>query len=132
MKIINLANSSGRPLTRARAVTALLINQFASPGLGTVLAGRVLVGALQFTMALAGVVLVFVWFFKFMVYYYGLINFGSAQGEFDQHWLALVGGALFVLAWFWSLITSLLLLREGSKNDAQRLPPPIQNQNREA
>ena len=51
------------PPSLATARTALVINQFATPGLGSLMAGRYLAGSIQLLLALAGFTLIVAWFF---------------------------------------------------------------------
>jgi hypothetical protein len=108
--------------TQAR--NAALINQFATPGLGSLLAGRKLAGAGQLLLAVAGFGLMLMWFVRLMRDYYGLISDAAAAPQL--HWGGLIsGGALFLVAWLWSLVTSLQLLRAVPKNVPSGLPPRL-------
>jgi 4a-hydroxytetrahydrobiopterin dehydratase len=107
-------------LSRAKARNAALVNQLATPGLGSLMAGRWIAGAGQLALALAGFILIMVWFFKIIIPYYSLMFGESAPGPINW-WTGELGAGLFVLAWFWSLVTSLSLLREASKVKLQPL-----------
>ena len=96
------------PVTRNKVTMCVAINQLATPGLGSILAGRVLVGACQLLMAVAGFLMVLIWFGKLIVFYYQLASFdqsGSGE-EFSGHWLGLYGGGLFFVAWIWALTSA--------------------------
>jgi len=118
-----------KPLTPATARNAALINQFATPGLGSVLAGRYLSGAGQLLLSVAGFSLELLWFVAVMRQFYGQI-----QGNVDVKpvgWIGLSGLAVFAAAWFWALVTSISILREVKRNHAvvftpaQPPPPPL-------
>ncbi len=103
-----------KPVDGAGARNATLINLFATPGLGSLMAGRWIAGSGQLGLAVAGFVMVVVWFFKVMIQYYGQIS-----GDVQPHpvgWIGITGGILFVASWFWSLVTSVSLFFEARRN----------------
>ena len=105
-----------KPVDTARAWNAALVNQCATPGLGSLMAGRWIAGGGQLILAVAGFVLVVVWFFKVMIQYYGEIG-----GDVQPHpvgWIGEMGGILFVASWFWALVTSISLFFEARRNAA--------------
>lgn len=110
-----------KKITRAQARNAALLNQLATPGLGSLLARRWLAGSGQLILALTGFTLVLVWFGQMMIRYYGLM-FGDGASQrpipMNNLWL---GAFVFVLAWCWSLVTSFSLLREASQVSLQSL-----------
>jgi hypothetical protein len=117
--------SEKRQVSRASARNCFLINQFATPGLGSLMAGRILSGFGQLLMAFGGFALVGAWTLMIMKQTYELAFSDSPHKSYA--WLGELGGAVFIAAWLWSLFTSLSLLRaakrfeeEGAKN-----PPPI-------
>lgn len=100
----------------AGARNAALVNQCATPGLGSLMAGRWIAGSGQLALAVAGFVMVVVWFFKVMIQYYGQIT-----GDVQPHpvgWIGGTGGILFVASWFWALVTSISLFFEAQRNAA--------------
>ncbi len=110
------------PLSRAKARNAALMNQLATPGLGSWLAGRRLAGAGQLLLAVAGFLMVISWFARLMIEMYQEFNNGAAP-----HSVARIGeaGALcFAGAWVWSLFTSLSILREGKAKNPAKLQQP--------
>ena len=115
-----------KPLSPAAARNAVLLNQLATPGLGTLMAGRLVVGIGQLLLALAGFGFVVVWFVALLRQYYGQIT-----GEVPITpiaWLGEIGAVLFLAAWFWSLVTSIRLVREARRNALDRfaeIPPPL-------
>ena len=70
----------------------MLANQFATPGLGSLMAGRWIAGSGQLALAVAGCVMVIVWFFKVMIQYYGQIS-----DDAQPHPFGCVVGANFML-----------------------------------
>ena len=119
--------ASRQPLTTAKARNAFLINQLATPGLGSLMAGRRLSGTGQLVLAIAGFVLVLLWFIAVMRQFYGQIQ-GNVEVK-PVGWIGFTGMAVFVVAWLWALTTSLGLLREARKNQVllfeQPQPPPL-------
>ena len=123
-----------KPVDPAGARNAALVNLFATPGLGSLMAGRWIAGSGQLILAVAGFVLVVVWFFKVMIQYYGQIS-----GDVPVHpvgWIGVTGGIMFVASWFWALVTSISLFVEARRNAAagtsgnidspgRSVPPPI-------
>jgi 4a-hydroxytetrahydrobiopterin dehydratase len=114
-------SSARKKISRAQARNAVLLNQLATPGLGSVMAGRWLAGTGQLVLSVAGFALVTLWFAQMMMRYYGQM-FGDSTVH-NPVVLAnlLIGGALFALAWVWSLATSFSLLREASKVSLESL-----------
>lgn len=111
---------SGR-LDRSTARNSVLINQLATPGLGSLLAGRWVAGIGQLLLAVAGFVMVVAWFVAVMVQMYRQINGNSAPKPVG--WLGEAGAGTFAAAWLWALVTSFSLLRESK--DTPDAPPPI-------
>ncbi len=113
-------SSGAKPLDRARARNCFLINQFATPGLGSLMAGRRVAGIGQLFAAVAGFVLIMLWFALRMSQLYNeVVNDAQPQ---SAAWAGEAGAALFVAAWLWSLVTSLSVLREA--RTAEPAPPP--------
>lgn len=105
-----------KPASRVTARNALLLNLLGTPGLGTWMAGRRLTGLLQAGLAVLGFALVLVWFVQWSI---ALLHGGHAA-HLTYRGLG-VGCGLFALAWAWSLITGLQILRQAPK------VPPIAN-----
>jgi hypothetical protein len=109
-------------ISHKSARNAAMVNQLATPGIGSLIAGRWLAGSGQLILALVGFIFIFIWFFKQMAQFYGQIN-----GDVPVHpvgWIGLVGFILFALAWFWSLITSLNLLKHAGKKEVPQIKTP--------
>jgi len=100
-------------LTRARARTAAVINQFVTPGFGSFMGGRWLAGLGQLLFACFGCGLIIVWFVRELHAYYGTM-FSDQPVDQPSGRIAMLGWAIFAVSWVWSGITSLQLLREAS------------------
>jgi len=107
-----------KPLTQSRAIYCFVVNQLATPGLGSLMGGRPLAGGGQISIALIGFFLVIFWFFQTMKAYYGTMV-GDSATPGNVHWL-IAGGLFFGASWIWSLVTSISLIREAKTE----LPPP--------
>jgi len=93
------------------------MNQFATPGLGSLMARRFVSGAGQLAVFLAGFGLFAAWFVDEMRQFYGLMfSGGEPQIRYPLLW---AGAGLAVLAWLWALATSVSLLREAKRNRLQ-------------
>ncbi|MGA2786660.1 MAG: hypothetical protein ABSF60_03955, partial [Verrucomicrobiota bacterium] len=101
-----------RPISRARAWTCILTNLCATPGLGSLMARRVLAGTGQLLLALAGFVLIVGWIFE-LCYSVYLQQLGNPVPPDSSGWLWKWGLLLFGAGWVWSLVTSLSLLRQA-------------------
>jgi 4a-hydroxytetrahydrobiopterin dehydratase len=125
---MKLSSPKSRPLSRAKARNAALLNLLATPGLGSLLARRWVAGGGQLLLAVAGFALFLVWFIKEMTQFYGQIS-----GDVPVHPVGnflLAGLTLFGLAWIWSGVTSISLLREASASKQRAMEnfaaPPAQ------
>ena len=114
------APPGGKTVSHAKARNAALVNQLATPGLGSLMAGRWLAGGGQLALALAGFIFVVIWFIKIIVPYYDQM-FSDAPPPATTWWTGELGAVLFAVAWCWSLVTSLSLLRESSRANLQSL-----------
>lgn len=113
-------SSAAKPLSRSNARNCFLINQLATPGLGSVMGRRFLAGACQLLLAVTGFVLLLVWMCQF--FYYRIMQ---AAGEpVTSKPIGRIGewGLIcFGAAWIWSLFTSISLLRNV---EPEPQPPP--------
>ncbi len=102
--------SSDHPSTRSseesKAQLCLLLNVAATPGLGSLVARRWVVGSLQILLAIVGFVLIMMWFYNFF-----LAIFNDVSMEDSTHRLWQSGLVLFGTAWAWGLMTGLTKLR---------------------
>lgn len=107
-------SSAPKGISPAKARNTALLNLLATPGLGSLMAGRWLAGTGQLILALAGFLLVVVWFVKIMVPYYGMMFSDTPPPPINGK-VAEAGAALFALAWCWSLVTSISVYSAASK-----------------
>ena len=114
-----MTSRTAQPLSRARVWTCILTNQLATPGLGSLMARRVLAGIGQLVLALAGFVLIVVWFFEVMIQYYGQVT-GDVPAR-PVGWIGEIGAILFVASWLWALVTSISLWRQAESDERAEL-----------
>jgi 4a-hydroxytetrahydrobiopterin dehydratase len=100
--------------SRAKARNAALLNQLATPGLGSLMARRWIAGTGQLLLFLAGFVLYCVWAFNNLSRYYNLMYSDEPPTGFGWTRQATIAISLCVVAWLWSLVTSISLMREAS------------------
>jgi 4a-hydroxytetrahydrobiopterin dehydratase len=118
-----------KAVSRTKAKNATFLNLLATPGLGSLLCGRWFAGTGQILLSVAGFALVLFWFFKEMIPYYGMM-FSDAPPKLTGLKMLAEGGILFGIAWLWSAVTSLSLMREASTVRLRSLensaaPPPL-------
>lgn len=106
-----------KPLDRAKALQCAILNQLATPGLGSWLGGRVTVGIAQITLALAGFGFVVVWLLAVLRQFARALEDPATEPK-SWPWLGLSGAVLFGLAWLWAGCTSVSLWREARRNGA--------------
>ena len=117
-----------KPLTRSRAWTCVLINQLATPGLGSIIAGRRISGLCQLGLALIGFILLVGWMVNFF-YALAMNQLEQPPPTGSYGWMGKWGLLSFGAGWVWSLVTSALLLREAGEEPPPRppdLPPPVE------
>jgi len=129
---VSLALGERRPLDRTTAWGCLTAN-LAVPGSGTLVAGR-RSGYVQGLLALAGMGLTLVFGLRYIGWQ--LANYARLQDEMldplavaGEVWIAVrwavLGIALFAVAWLWGLESGLSLLREARRADARPKPPAL-------
>lgn len=119
-------SSPRAPISPARARNCALMNQFATPGLGSLLARRFAAGAGQLGIFLVGFVLFVAWFVDVMRQYYALMF--SDNEPHIRHWLIFASLGFCALGWLWALVTSLSLMREAKRNEREgklAIPPKL-------
>lgn len=102
-----------------------MVNQFATPGLGSLMGGRIVPGIGQLLLSIIGFLLVIFWFLRTMQEYYSLLDSPSVTVSYAKFGIS--GALFFAAAWLWSLLTSISLLRQGKANEAKNgpvMPPP--------
>ncbi len=121
---ISSANAARPPLSRNQAVHYLLLNQFATPGLGSLLARRFLAGLVQLVVFLAGFICMVGWFIQRSIDAYRLVNGLPEEPPRIPH-LGLLAAGLAVAGWLLAWFTSLRLLREARQHETSSLPPVL-------
>ena len=116
--------SFNKPLTPASARNAALVNQLATPGLGTLMLGKLALGFSQLALACAGFLFVIVWFGNIFYQYYGQIS-GNVEVK-SVAWMGIVGGILFAASWVWSLFTSIRFIRAANRASSPESSSPPQ------
>jgi 4a-hydroxytetrahydrobiopterin dehydratase len=114
-------SSVRKKINRSQARNAMLLNQLATPGLGSLLGRRWRAGTAQLLLAAAGFLLVLIWFGEEMAGYYGQMFSNTAPKGSVPLTLLLAGAGLFAAAWCWSMVTGFSLLREASKVSLESL-----------
>jgi hypothetical protein len=109
--------------SRSKAVTCVVVNQFATPGLGSVVGRRFVSGAGQLLLSLAGFCLIVTWMVC-RIYDSILEAVGQETGAHSNGWMAKWGLISFGGGWLWALVTSLSLLRQAKENE-RAVPPRI-------
>ena len=120
-----MTSSTRKPLSRANARIAAVVNQLATPGLGSLVARRWVAGSGQLLMALTGFVLMVWWFLKLMIRYYSLMSNSNPKQTPIDYRLAVIGVVIFVASWLWAWITTFSVLREARRNAQEELQRPL-------
>ena len=97
-----------------------MLNLLATPGLGSLVCGCWVAGTGQLVLAVAGFILVVVWFLKEMIPYYGMM-FGDEPPHLPSLKMLGEGAILFAASWLWSAVTSVNLWREASATNLQSI-----------
>jgi len=121
--------SGAKTLSPSAARNCLLMNLFATPGLGSLMGGRLISGLGQLFIFLIGFAFICFWFFKTMKVYYSLIDPDvPVQASYGKYFLA---GFLFAAAaWLWSLLTSIRMVQQAKPPEPAApgtVPPRITN-----
>jgi hypothetical protein len=116
------ADGRHKPLDRKTAKSCLIINQFATPGLGSLLGRRYIAGTGQLILALIGFCLVILYFvFLFRSSYQELVG-GAPVASHNEY--GIYGALIFLASWLWSWFTSLSLTREAKQSEPGGDVPP--------
>ena len=118
------ATATRKPLTQSRALYCLVVNQCATPGLGSIIARRYREGCCQLAIALVGFGMVMFW----MVHYFaGKISRLINDLPVDENMNLLLfkfGWIVFGIAWVWAWFTSISVMREAKRNAERELKAP--------
>ena len=112
-------SSAPKKLSYTKARNAALLNQLATPGLGSLIAGRWIAGLGQLLLAVVGFALFLWWFIQVMHQLYGQISGDVPVYPVGKY--LVMGLGIFALSWFWSLFTSISLMRDASSVSADAL-----------
>ena len=108
------------------------MNLFATPGLGSLMGGRILSGLGQLILFLVGFGFVCVWFYRMMKTYYNLSDFsGEGPQVHASYFYYFLFGFLFAgVSWLWSLLTSIRMVAQAKTPEPAlpgSAPPRITN-----
>lgn len=118
-------SSPHKPLAPSVVRMAILVNQFATPGLGSLLGRRWIAGAGQLSLSVTGFTFFIVWFVKIMMQFYGTIQ-GNVEIK-PVGWIAWTGLVVFAISWLWALVTSVSLWRQSVREEeSSAFTPPKQ------
>ncbi len=107
-----ITDATARDLTR-QAAWGCVVSNLVLPGLGTFLAHRRVVGVIQLVISQTGFALSLLWAILFVRDW---VQQGSLPEDVTPHLaLGLIGCAIFLLAWIWSLASSVGILRISRK-----------------
>ena len=123
MKIFS-ALQSRRPLRRSELLTCVIINQFATPGLGSLVARHFVAGGGQLLLALIGFFLFIGWWVQKLRVFYGQM-FGTDLPVDAGTKLGKWGVIIFAAAWVWALVTSIQIMRTLPEDSIPSIPPKI-------
>ena len=110
-----------KKISHAKARNAALLNQLATPGLGSLIAGRWLAGTGQLLVFSAGFVVYCAWAINNLKQYYSLMYSDLPVENAGWNRTAWIAVALCAAGWLWSLVTSISLMREASEGDVVSL-----------
>ena len=105
-----------KSVDKPTAWACTLANLLAAAGLASIAAGRK-IGYVQMTLAVIGLILSAV---GVVLVWREWSRGGFSEGLPTAFWIAVLGVALFMMAWFWALFTSLRLHGETKHSDAAR------------
>jgi hypothetical protein len=121
MKLIR----GNEPISEGTARNCFFVNQFATPGLGSMMGGHLIAGIGQLLLALIGFALVMAWFVLTLKESYNFDINGTGTPR-SYAIFGIAGLIIFGAGWIWALVTSLGLMREARQNRATpKLPPPL-------
>ncbi len=121
MKIL-LARNRNKPVDRAVATKCLILNLFATPGLGSWIANRTGPAIGQLILAFVGFCVIIAWFVQLEWQMYNAIM-SDNHGDASYTRLGKIGAVIFIGAWLWSFQTSLSVRAEARRNESAKKPP---------
>lgn len=116
-----------KPLSQTRAWSCVLVNQLATPGLGSLMGRRIWAGVCQLLLALAGSGFLMGWMWQFFNRRL-LLAMDEPVPQYSYDWLVKWGILFFGASWLWALVTSISLLRQAKAEEQageEQIPPRI-------
>jgi hypothetical protein len=104
----------------------VLVNQLATPGMGSLMGGHIIAGIGQLLLAIAGFAMVTTWLVMRIVQQVRELTEDFVPAASPHAWLGKVGGLLFAAAWLWSLVTSWQILHSSAPAETDGVPPRLQ------
>lgn len=101
------------------------INLLATPGLGTILAGKFMRGLIELALSVSGFAFIIAWMFKAffaMVAVAADTNNGGPADSYSFLWK--IGVPMFAAGWLISAWSSILFIQEASKMAPPKIPTP--------
>ena len=117
-------SSTVAPPKRSAALNCAIINQLATPGLGSLMARRYFAGTVQLLVALIGFLLFVGWFIQMMMRSYRLASDLPPQPD-PYPWMGKAGVLIFAASWLLAWPTTISVLRAARKAEAQNPPPRL-------
>jgi hypothetical protein len=114
-------SSTAAPPKRSAAINCAIINQLATPGLGSLMARRYVAGAVQLFLAVIGFCLFVGWFVQMMVKTYRLATDLPAQPD-PYPWMGKMGVLIFVASWLLAWPTTISVWRAARKAESENPP----------
>jgi len=116
------SSGTGKP-KRSAAHTCLILNQFGTPGLGSIGAKHYVAGTIQLTIFLTGFAFFVVWFAQRVMETWRAFN--DVPPKPDAYpWMGQLGWQLAVIAWLLAWYTTISVWRESKKKGNSVEPPP--------
>jgi hypothetical protein len=121
-----MSASSERPLSRDRAWACIRLN-VATPGVGSIRAGRIFTGLCQLLLLITGTVLICAWLVRSI---YGILlqQLGEPDQPHSSGWMWKLGMMGFVVSGLWTFLTCVDLHRRAMAEDRknpQNVPPRL-------
>ena len=115
--------SAAKPVNRKLARYCVLINQCATPGLGSLVAGRRLAGVGQLIIAVAGFCLIIAWMVLNTLQLYNQAVRGAPPQPVGR--VGIAGTLIFAASWLWAWVTSYQILRTAVDTVPPNVPPVL-------
>jgi hypothetical protein len=106
---------------------ACVLQNLATPGIGSLKARRIFSGICQLTLAIASCFLIFAWVVEWSYRIYQAQN-DEPIPQNPSGWLLKWGVVCFGLSWLWALITCVSLVlraKAAERRNPQRIPPRL-------